>query len=119
VPLQELKAKTLQQYATQIRSLARVAYRKSSRPQACAVCGNNAHYEVCHIKPISGFLPTDFIADVNDLNNLVACASTSIENSTTDGGALLRLLPPQQTNPNDWIKAKGCFRFENSLFVIC
>ena len=53
MPLQQLRAKALQQYAAQIRSLARVAYRKSSRPKACAVCGYDTHYEVCHIKPIS------------------------------------------------------------------
>ena len=72
VPLQQLKAKALQQYAAQIRSLARVLYRKPSRPKACAACGYAAHYEVCHIKPIREFLPTDFVANVNDLNNLVA-----------------------------------------------
>ncbi len=49
-----------------------MAYRKSSRLKACAVRGYNLHYEVCHIKPISAFLPTDFIADVNNLDNLVA-----------------------------------------------
>lgn len=72
VPLQELKAKASQQYAAQIRSLARAAYRKSNRVKSCAVCGYGAHYEVCHLKPISEFLPTDFIADVNKLRNLVA-----------------------------------------------
>lgn len=72
VPLQQLKSKALQQYAAQIRSLARVAYRKSSRPKVCAVCGYAVHYEVCHIKPISDFLPTDFVANVNELRNLVA-----------------------------------------------
>jgi 5-methylcytosine-specific restriction endonuclease McrA len=72
VPLLELKSKALQQYTAQIRSLARVAYRKSSRPKACAVCGYDLHYEVCHIKPINEFAPTDFVADVNALNNLVA-----------------------------------------------
>ena len=72
VPSQALKAKALHQYAAQIRSLARVLYRKSSRPKACAVCGCAAHYEACHIKPIREFLPTDYVAAVNDLNNLVA-----------------------------------------------
>ena len=72
VPLHQLRAKALQQYAAQIRSLARAAYRKSSRPEACAVCGYAVHYEVCHIKAISEFIPTDFVADVNELNNLVA-----------------------------------------------
>lgn len=72
VPLQHLKSKALQQYAAQIRSLARLAYRKSSRPKACAVCGYALHYEVCHIKPINGFAPTDFVANVNTLDNLVA-----------------------------------------------
>ena len=72
VPLHALKTRALQQYAAQIRSLARVAYRKSSQPEACAVCGYTAHYEVCHIKPISEFLPTNFVAEVNELHNLVA-----------------------------------------------
>jgi HNH endonuclease len=72
VPLHQLKAKALQQYAAQIRSLARGAYRKSNRPKACAVCGYDAHYEVCHIRPINDFLPTDFVAVVNELGNLVA-----------------------------------------------
>ena len=72
VPLQEIRTKALQQYAAQIRSLARVAYRKSNRPKACAVCGYETHYEVCHIKPINAFLLTDFVADVNELTNLVA-----------------------------------------------
>ena len=72
VQLQQLRAKALQQYAAQIRSLARGLYRKSARPKACAVCSYDVHYEVCHIKPISAYQPTDFVADVNDLRNLVA-----------------------------------------------
>ena len=72
VSLQQLKAKALQQYAAQIRSLARVAYRKSTRLKACAVCGYDMHYEVCHIKPINEFEPTDFVSAVNTLSNLVA-----------------------------------------------
>ena len=72
VPLQQLRAKVVQQYAAQIRSLARTSYRKSRRPQACAVCGYDTHYEVCHIKPINSFLPGDFVGDVNRLSNLVA-----------------------------------------------
>ena len=46
--------------------------RKSNRPQACAVCGYDAHYEVCHIRPITDFHPPDFVAQVNELSNLVA-----------------------------------------------
>ncbi|MGY3088093.1 hypothetical protein ACVWYF_001126 [Hymenobacter sp. UYAg731] len=72
VPLQQLKSKALQQYAAQIRSLARVIYRKSARPKMCAVRGYDMHYEVCHIKPINDFLLTDSVADVNELSNLVA-----------------------------------------------
>ncbi|HEX8326042.1 MAG TPA: HNH endonuclease signature motif containing protein [Hymenobacter sp.] len=49
-----------------------MAYRKSSRPKQCAICGYAVHYEVCHIKPISGFRATDSVADVNELANLVA-----------------------------------------------
>ncbi|HEX8505446.1 MAG TPA: HNH endonuclease signature motif containing protein [Hymenobacter sp.] len=77
VSLQQLKSKALQQYAAQkyaaqIRSLARAAYRQSNRPRACAICDYAVHYEVCHIKPINGFLPTAFVGDVNELSNLVA-----------------------------------------------
>lgn len=72
VPLHMLKNSALQQYAAPIRSLARVACRKSSRPKACAVCSYTEHYEVCHIKPISKFLPTNFVAEVNESHNLVA-----------------------------------------------
>lgn len=72
VQLQQLRTKALQQYAAQIRSLARTAYRKSGRLQACAVCGYDTHYEVCHIRPINDFTPTDFVACVNELSNLVA-----------------------------------------------
>ena len=72
ISIQQLRAKALQQYAAQIRSLARAAYRKSSRPKQCAVCGYATHYEVCHIEPINNFLPSDFVADANKLSNLVA-----------------------------------------------
>jgi predicted restriction endonuclease len=72
VPLQQVKAKAQQQYAAQIRSLARTAYRKSSQPKACAICGYDVHYEVCHIKPINAFPATEFVAEVNKLSNLVA-----------------------------------------------
>ncbi len=72
VPLQQLKAKAQQQYAAQIRSLARVIYRKSSQPKVCAVCGYDVHYEVCHIRPINSFPATEFVAAVNKLSNLVA-----------------------------------------------
>ena len=37
-----------------------------------AVCGHATHCEMYHIKPINEFLPTDFVADVNRLGNLVA-----------------------------------------------
>jgi len=50
--------------------MARVAYRKSSRPKACAVCGYDTHYAMCHIRPINDFLPTDTV--VSELCNLVA-----------------------------------------------
>ena len=72
VSLGQLKAKALQQYAAQVRSLARATYRQAGRPRACAVCGYDTHYEVCHVRPINEFLPTDAVADVNAFDNLVA-----------------------------------------------
>ena len=71
-PLHRLKAEALQQYAAQIRSLARITYRKSGLPSSRAVCDCDAHYEVYHVKPINEFLPSDFVAEVNKLGNLVA-----------------------------------------------
>lgn len=49
-----------------------MAYRKSDLPKACAVRHYCVHYEVCYIRPINSFLPTDSIGDVNKLSNLVA-----------------------------------------------
>lgn len=55
-----------------IRSQARVLYQKSNKPKYCLVCKYNKHYEVCHIKAIKDFDDTDFISEINNLDNLIA-----------------------------------------------
>jgi hypothetical protein len=55
-----------------VRGHARKMYLKSDKPKVCVKCGYDKHFEVCHIHPISQFPDTATIADVNDLNNIVA-----------------------------------------------
>jgi hypothetical protein len=53
-----------------IRLLARSNFKDlTSKP--CANCGYDKHVELCHIKPIRDFLPTDKIKDVNCYENLI------------------------------------------------
>ena len=59
-----------------IRSRARKTYKTSSKPQYCIVCNYDKHFEVCHIKPISAFIDTTRISEVNDINNLIALCPT-------------------------------------------
>ncbi len=54
----------------QIRLLARSHFKYLTK-LPCYNCGYNKHVELCHIKPISKFLPTDKIKDVNSLSNLI------------------------------------------------
>ncbi|WP_210518328.1 HNH endonuclease signature motif containing protein [Hymenobacter terricola] len=115
VALHQLKARALPQYAAQIRSLARMIYRKSSRAKACTVCGYDTHYEVCHINPINEFLPVDFVAEVNKLSNLVVlCPNHHWE---FDHGLLSppSLRPRWKTSRNRYKKTRVCFQIENRL----
>ena len=40
-------------------------------PKICKVCNYSKHAEICHIKAISDFLPSDKILKINDKNNLI------------------------------------------------
>jgi len=53
-----------------IRLLARSHF-KQLTDLPCHNCGYDKHVEICHIKPIRDFLPTDKVGDVNNLNNLI------------------------------------------------
>lgn len=59
-------------YHSRLRSLARSIYKKSNKPKYCVNCKYNLHYEVCHIKDVRNFDGNATIAEINDLDNLVA-----------------------------------------------
>ena len=65
------KLKTFQFHA-RIRALARKNYQNNNKPKECKICGYKKYFEICHIKPISQFSTDTTIAQVNDINNLVA-----------------------------------------------
>lgn len=70
--LSELRAKALYQHSARVRQIARNVYRRSNKPKQCIVCGYDKHYEVCHTRPIQDFPDNTPIAQVNDIDNLVA-----------------------------------------------
>jgi len=70
--LSDIRTKALYQHSARIRQVSRTIYRQSDKPKQCAVCGYDKHYEVCHIKPIKGFLSNTPISEINHIDNLVA-----------------------------------------------
>jgi 5-methylcytosine-specific restriction endonuclease McrA len=59
------------QVSSQIRDLARAAMERSGADYACSHCGYRKHVNVCHIRAIKDFLPTDLVSEVNSLDNLI------------------------------------------------
>jgi predicted restriction endonuclease len=55
-----------------MRSLARQAYLSAGRPQQCAVCGYDRHFEVCHVRALKDFPATVAVSVVNQQDNLIA-----------------------------------------------
>lgn len=53
-----------------IRAQARSNF-KDLLAKPCYFCGYSKHVELCHIKPISKFNPTDKVKDVNSYENLI------------------------------------------------
>lgn len=51
---------------------ARQIFNNSSKPKKCAICGYERHYEVCHIKAVSDFDDNALIAEINNIDNLIA-----------------------------------------------
>lgn len=64
--------RTLSNYHSRLRSLARKMYNKTDQPKCCSKCGWKHHYEVCHIKPIKDFNENDTISTINNIDNLIA-----------------------------------------------
>jgi hypothetical protein len=63
--------KSIHQFNSRIRSLARSLYKKHNKKLMCQNCNYNLHCEICHIKPISSFPDTTSVADINNIDNLI------------------------------------------------
>ena len=59
-----------------IRRAARSEYRRSGRPQACAVCEESEVVEIAHIQAIKNHTPTATVAHMNRASNLIALCPT-------------------------------------------
>lgn len=57
---------------SQIQKIARITYEKSYKPKQYIVCGYDKHYEVAHVKTVSDFNDNALIAEIDDINNLIA-----------------------------------------------
>jgi hypothetical protein len=66
------RCKNYTSYRARISNNARKVYRESGRSKDCAVCGYSYYTEICHIVPVRDFPMTAMVADVNDINNLIA-----------------------------------------------
>jgi len=64
--------KNWQSARTAIRKLADAEFKRSNKPQECAICGYNKHIEIAHIKAVSEFPNDALISEINDISNLVA-----------------------------------------------
>ena len=67
----ETKAKRNYQIHSNIRDLARRAYRKSGKPLECEECGYNKHVVIHHKKPIGEHSDDTTIAEINKMENLM------------------------------------------------
>lgn len=54
-----------------IRKWARKLAKIYGFKEECYICGYNKHTHVCHIKPVSSFMPNALMREVNHPNNLV------------------------------------------------
>lgn len=55
-------------------SLVRLRARAVGRKQgwaACAMCGYDKHFEICHIKSIADFSETALLSEINNIGNLI------------------------------------------------
>ena len=55
----------------EIRSHARQLLIMAGLANSCQNCGYSKHVEVCHLKPVSKFLPTATLAEINAFSNLI------------------------------------------------
>lgn len=55
-----------------VQAHARKVFNRSDKPKECQICGYNLTYEVAHIKPVSSFDGDATVAEINDIDNLIA-----------------------------------------------
>lgn len=68
-----------------IQKQARLVYQNSDKPKRCICCGYDKHYEVAHIRSVSGFNDDALISEINNVNNLIAlCPNHHWEYDNTD-----------------------------------
>lgn len=68
----ELSCSSRTQAHARIRQQARQIFGRSDRPKRCMKCGYDRIFHVCHVIAIEKFPLTATLAEVNDLQNLVA-----------------------------------------------
>lgn len=56
---------------SQIRKHAFVAYKRSCKPESCAICSYSTHIDVCHIQPVSSFGNSATLSEINHPDNLI------------------------------------------------
>ena len=64
--------RSLADFHSRIRQLARKAYHDLGKPNRCVNCGYSKHLEICHLRPIQNFDGATPISEINSPNNLVA-----------------------------------------------
>jgi hypothetical protein len=64
--------KNWQSARSNIQKIARSIYFKSDKPRECLICRYNTFIDVAHIKPVSEFLESALISEINSIDNLVA-----------------------------------------------
>jgi len=74
ITLNDCVSKRKYQRYSRIRTASRRIYLSSNRPKYCMVsgCGYSKHFDVCHVKAIKDHLPSDTVATINSLDNLIA-----------------------------------------------
>jgi 5-methylcytosine-specific restriction endonuclease McrA len=61
-----------QSWRSSINRHAIKTFRSSGKQYACAICGYDINIEVHHIVPVSNFLDSALISEINSLDNLIA-----------------------------------------------
>ena len=64
--------KNWQSARSAIQKNARNVFKSKNKELKCYICGYDKHVEIAHIKPVSEFDDNTTIAEINDIDNLIA-----------------------------------------------